>query len=195
MRFEDLRLCKPRRRAGHRSAGQRHAVPQSRNTKNKGTNTVSARVPRSFTELGLSRPLLTAVERVGFRKPTDIQRELIPPALAGRDCLGQARTGTGKTAVSALPLLQNVRPGCGLQALVLVPTRELAAQVGEHAHLLSPDKPPRTLLVYGGIGRADCRPKSLVIHRGQHRPRAGSPGDCIFAYSAFCDRVRIPPNT
>jgi ATP-dependent RNA helicase DeaD len=92
------------------------------------------------------------VERVGFQKPTDIQRELIPPALAGRDCLGQARTGTGKTAAFTLPLLQKVRPGCRVQALVLVPTRELAAQVGEHVHLLSPDRPPRTLVVYGGTG-------------------------------------------
>jgi len=100
--------------------------------------------------MGLSRPLLAALERVGFQNPTDIQRELIPPALAGRDCLGQARTGTGKTAAFALPMLQCVQPGCGIQALVLVPTRELAAQVGEHVHTLSPESPPRTLVVYGG---------------------------------------------
>jgi superfamily II DNA/RNA helicase len=92
------------------------------------------------------------VERVGFQKPTDIQRELIPPALAGRDCLGQARTGTGKTAAFTLPLLQRVQPGHGIQALVLVPTRELAAQVGEQVRLLSPTEPPRTLVVYGGTG-------------------------------------------
>jgi superfamily II DNA/RNA helicase len=94
--------------------------------------------------------LLAALEKAGFQTPTDIQRELIPPALAGRDCLGQARTGTGKTAAFTLPLLQRVNPGFGTQALVLVPTRELAAQVGEHVHMLSPQKPPRTLVVYGG---------------------------------------------
>jgi ATP-dependent RNA helicase DeaD len=96
--------------------------------------------------------LLAAIERVGFEKPTDIQRELIPPALAGRDCLGQARTGTGKTAAFTLPLLQRVQPRCGIQALVLVPTRELAAQVGEQVRLLSPAEPPQTLVVYGGTG-------------------------------------------
>lgn len=105
-----------------------------------------------FAELGLSRPLLAALERVGYQTPTDIQRALIPPALAGRDCLGQARTGTGKTAAFTLPLLQGVEPGRGMQALVLVPTRELAAQVGEHVRLLSPARPPRTLVVYGGTG-------------------------------------------
>ena len=92
------------------------------------------------------------MDRVGFQNPTDIQRELIPPALAGRDCLGQARTGTGKTAAFALPMLQRVQPGHGIQALVLVPTRELAAQVGEQVQLLSPAQPPRTLIVYGGTG-------------------------------------------
>ena len=92
------------------------------------------------------------MERVGFQEPTDIQRELIPPALAGRDCLGQARTGTGKTAAFTLPLLHRVQPGHGIQALVLVPTRELAAQVGEQVQLLSPAQPPRTLIVFGGTG-------------------------------------------
>jgi ATP-dependent RNA helicase DeaD len=152
MRFEDLRLCKPRQPAGRRRAGQRHPVPQSKNITNKPTNTVSTRVAGSFADLGLTRPLLAALAQVGFQNPTDIQCELIPPALAGRDCLGQARTGTGKTAAFTLPLLQRVQPGRGTQALVLVPTRELAAQVGEHVHLLSPDKPPRTLAVYGGTG-------------------------------------------
>lgn len=113
---------------------------------------ISSASPSGFAELGLSRPLLTALDRVGFQQPTDIQRELIPPALAGRDCLGQARTGTGKTAAFALPMLQRVQPGHGIQALVLVPTRELAAQVGEQLHLLSPDKPPHTMVVYGGTG-------------------------------------------
>ncbi|MBN2448286.1 MAG: DEAD/DEAH box helicase, partial [Phycisphaerae bacterium] len=99
-----------------------------------------------------SQPLLTALERAGYQTPTDIQRELIPPALAGRDCLGQARTGTGKTAAFTLPILQLVQPGRGIQALVLVPTRELAAQVGEHVNMLTPAKPPRTLVVFGGTG-------------------------------------------
>jgi superfamily II DNA/RNA helicase len=119
-------------------------------TAQEQTNTGSTGGTAGFADLGLSRPLLAALNRIGFQKPTDIQRELIPPALAGRDCLGQARTGTGKTAAFTLPLLQCVRPGLGIQALVLVPTRELAAQVGEHVHMLSPQTAPRTLVVYGG---------------------------------------------
>ncbi|MFH1748336.1 MAG: DEAD/DEAH box helicase [Planctomycetota bacterium] len=142
------------RRSPTRSAGKRRRMwrpeRQSKHTANEQRNTESVGGAGGFADLGLSRPLLAALERVGFQKPTDIQRELIPPALAGRDCLGQARTGTGKTAAFALPLLQRVQPGHGIQALVLVPTRELAAQVGEHVHMLSPQQTPRTLVVYGG---------------------------------------------
>ncbi len=104
-----------------------------------------------FADLGLSPELLAALEKVGFVEPTDIQRELIPPALAGRDCLGQARTGTGKTAAFALPILQRIEPGReAVQALVLVPTRELALQVDEHVRALATNSRVKTLLVYGG---------------------------------------------
>ena len=139
-----------------RNAGKpgrtRRPERQSADTAHKRMSTESARGADGFSNLGLSRPLLTTLARVGFREPTDIQRELIPPALAGKDCLGQARTGTGKTAAFTLPILQHANPGHGIRALVLVPTRELAAQVGEHVRMLSPKKPPRTLVVYGGTG-------------------------------------------
>lgn len=142
------------RRSPLRSAGKRRGTrrpePLFKDPANEQRNVESAGGTGGFADLGLSPPLLAAVERVGFQKPTDIQRELITPALAGRDCLGQARTGTGKTAAFTLPVLQRVKPGQGIQALVLVPTRELAAQVGEHVDMLSPRKPPRTLVVYGG---------------------------------------------
>ncbi len=140
-----------RKRKGRRRRGERPKRPADKSTYREETRETEPRTG-GFAELGLSRPLLTAVERVGFQEPTDIQRALIPPALAGRDCLGQARTGTGKTAAFTLPLLQRVQPGHGTQALVLVPTRELAAQVGEQVRLLSPTEPPRTLVVYGGTG-------------------------------------------
>jgi ATP-dependent RNA helicase DeaD len=133
-----------RRRSPRGQSGHTPTSPQT------ATHTVASAA--GFAELGLSAPLLAALDRVGFEKPTDIQRELIPPALSGRDCLGQARTGTGKTAAFTLPMLQRVQPGYGVQALVLVPTRELAAQVGEQVQLLSPRVPPRTLVVYGGTG-------------------------------------------
>ena len=87
---------------------------------------------------------------IKFVNPSDIQRELIPPAMQGLDCLGQAKTGTGKTAAFAIPMIERVEPGAGMQALVLVPTRELALQVGEHVQMLSAAHPLRTLLAYGG---------------------------------------------
>ena len=154
--FEEAHASPNERHSTRKPAGRRRrgARPKRRTNNITSRQTTTETDPRTggFAELGLSGPLLTAVDRVGFQNPTDIQRELIPLALAGRDCLGQARTGTGKTAAFALPILQRVQPGHGIQALVLVPTRELAAQVGEHVQLLSPAEPPRTLIVFGGTG-------------------------------------------
>jgi ATP-dependent RNA helicase DeaD len=103
-----------------------------------------------FASLGLSAELLAVLEKLDFHTPTDIQRELIPHALAGKDCLGQAKTGTGKTAAFALPMLQRLKSGGGFQGLVLVPTRELALQVDQHVRMLGENHPLKTLLVYGG---------------------------------------------
>jgi ATP-dependent RNA helicase DeaD len=110
-----------------------------------------------FGELGLRDELLKALSGLGYEEPTPIQREAIPPMLAGRDLLGQAATGTGKTAAFALPLLQRL-PSPGGQspsALVLVPTRELAVQVSEAIHRYGRDLGVRVLPIYGGqpIGR------------------------------------------
>ncbi|MGZ8384595.1 MAG: DEAD/DEAH box helicase [Nitrospira sp.] len=105
-----------------------------------------------FVSLGLEAPLLTTLETLGYEEPTPIQREAIPPLLAGRDLLGQAATGTGKTAAFALPLLQRIghearaRPS----ALVLVPTRELAIQVGEAMQRYGKELRMTVLAVYGG---------------------------------------------
>ncbi|HEX6534083.1 MAG TPA: DEAD/DEAH box helicase [Gemmatimonadaceae bacterium] len=108
----------------------------------------------SFAALGLAPPLLDALAALGYEEPTPIQREAIPPLLEGRDLLGQAATGTGKTASFALPLLQRThdgasRPG-GPSALVLVPTRELAIQVAEAVHRYGRGYGVRVLPVYGG---------------------------------------------
>ena len=108
--------------------------------------------PPGWADLGLEPALLAALRRVGFTTPTDIQRELIPHALRGADVLGQARTGTGKTAAFALPMLQLLTPGAGMQAIVLVPTRELAVQVDDHVRLLAADRPLKTVAVLGGRG-------------------------------------------
>ena len=102
--------------------------------------------------LALPQPLLDAVHHAGFQQPTEIQRVLVPVALAGKDCIGQARTGTGKTAAFTLPLLDKLTPGGGVQALVLVPTRELAIQVDDHVRLLAHHTPLKTVAVLGGRG-------------------------------------------
>jgi len=98
--------------------------------------------PVGFASLGVSETLLSTLAKLGYEEPTPIQLEAIPPLLAGRDLLGQAATGTGKTAAFALPLLQRIAdPGRStkggrraVRALVLVPTRELAMQVAEALH-------------------------------------------------------------
>ena len=89
---------------------------------------------KNFADLGLRDALLEAITAKGFKHPTHIQASLIPVALTGRDVLGQAKTGSGKTAAFALPILQMLKPDEPFSALVLVPTRELAVQV---AHEIS----------------------------------------------------------
>jgi ATP-dependent RNA helicase DeaD len=111
-----------------------------------------------FAALGLDPQILSALTALGYEEPTPIQKETIPPLIAGRDLLGQAATGTGKTAAFALPILQrivNEGRGQGPTAVVLVPTRELAMQVSEAVHRYGKSLGVRVLPVYGGqpIGR------------------------------------------
>ena len=107
-----------------------------------------------FATLGLDAALVDALSALGYEEPTPIQREAIPPLLAGRDVLGQAATGTGKTAAFALPLLQRIGAGedesPNVRALVLVPTRELAMQVAEAIHRYGKGLRTRVLPIYGG---------------------------------------------
>ncbi|HEX2047703.1 MAG TPA: DEAD/DEAH box helicase [Acidimicrobiales bacterium] len=112
----------------------------------------------TFADLGLRPELLLALSELGYEEPTPIQRETVPPLLEGRDLLGQAATGTGKTAAFALPILQRLGPdrrGAEPSALVLVPTRELAVQVSEAVHRYGRHLGARVVPVYGGqpIGR------------------------------------------
>jgi len=110
-----------------------------------------------FAELGLRSEILAALTELGYEEPTPIQRESIPSILGGQDLLGQAATGTGKTAAFALPILERVVDGDreGPTALVLVPTRELAMQVSEAVHRYGRAVGARVLPIYGGqpIGR------------------------------------------
>lgn len=105
-----------------------------------------------FAALGLEATLLTTLETLGYEEPTPIQREGIPPLLAGRDLLGQAATGTGKTAAFTLPLLQLVAhaPRRHPSALILVPTRELAMQVSEAVQRYGKELRIAVLALYGG---------------------------------------------
>ena len=108
--------------------------------------------PQTFAELGLDPRLVKALESLGYEEPTPIQREAIPPLLAGRDVLGQAATGTGKTAAFALPMIQRLgaEKSKDVRGVVLVPTRELAIQVAGAVHRYGRDLGVSVLPVYGG---------------------------------------------
>ena len=105
-----------------------------------------------FSDLGLSEPMLNALAHVEYTQPTPVQAGLIPKALEGCDLLGQARTGTGKTAAFAIPILERIEGNKrgSPQALILVPTRELAVQVRGEIAKLAYGRKTRVLAVYGG---------------------------------------------
>jgi ATP-dependent RNA helicase DeaD len=108
--------------------------------------------PAGFGALALSPSILSALDRVSYLEPTPIQAALIPHAVAGRDVIGQAQTGTGKTAAFLLPFLNSWRDRNlpGPEALVLAPTRELVVQVSEEARKLAPNRHCRAVPIYGG---------------------------------------------
>ena len=107
----------------------------------------------TFDTLGLNQDILAAVSEMGYTEPTPIQRESIPLILAGRDVVGAAQTGTGKTAAFTLPLMQRVGMGTGApRALVVSPTRELAQQIEKVASVVGEHTGQRTCIVVGGVG-------------------------------------------
>jgi ATP-dependent RNA helicase RhlE len=110
----------------------------------------------SFEPLGLTEPMLRAVARAGYTRPTPIQAAVITHALAGRDVLGCAQTGTGKTAAFVLPILQRLaaeRRTGAIRALVVAPTRELAAQIATHAQAFAQQQSLRTAVIFGGVSQ------------------------------------------
>ncbi len=145
----------------------------------------------SFNQLGLAEPLLTALSEVGYERPSPIQAACIPPLLEGRDLLGEAQTGTGKTAAFALPVLSRLDLSVrDPQALVLAPTRELAIQVAEAFQRYARGLPGfQVLPVYGGQGMvAQLR----QLQRGAHVV-VGTPGrviDHINRKTLRLDRLR-----
>jgi len=112
-----------------------------------------------FSTLGIAESFLRALDRARFLQPTPVQAGAIPHLLAGRDLLGIAQTGTGKTAAFALPMLQQLsaatmRPGRFVtRAIVLAPTRELALQIEEQFRRLAGDQPFRVVAILGGVSR------------------------------------------
>ncbi|NQV56367.1 MAG: DEAD/DEAH box helicase, partial [Rhodospirillales bacterium] len=111
----------------------------------------------NFSGLNLAQPILRAVEAEGYTTPTPIQSKSIPPLLEGRDLLGVAQTGTGKTAAFALPILHRLSANPKKaesrkpQALILAPTRELAVQISESLNTYGRDSHLRSTAVFGGI--------------------------------------------
>jgi ATP-dependent RNA helicase DeaD len=130
-----------------------------------------------FSALGLSAPVQAALVAVGYESPSPIQAATIPALLAGRDVLGTAQTGTGKTAAFALPVLSNLTMPAGKpQALVLAPTRELAIQVAEAFHKYAASIPGfHVLPIYGG---QSYYPQLQALKRGVHVV-VGTPGRVI----------------
>src|SRR5687768_12405376 len=112
--------------------------------------TEHAKLPEAFAALGVRPSLLRGLAEAKFETPSEIQSLLIPKALTGVDLLGQARTGTGKTAAFGIPILQRCDRGLATQAIILVPTRELAVQVDAELKRLGQFTPIRSVPVYGG---------------------------------------------
>ena len=123
----------------------------------------------SFADLGLPEPILRAVREQGYETPTPIQRQAIPMVLSGGDLLAGAQTGTGKTAGFTLPMLhrlmQSQKAGAKrvVRALVLTPTRELAAQVEENVRAYGKHLPLKSMVIFGGVG---MNPQIEALRRG-----------------------------
>jgi len=120
----------------------------------------------SFADLGLSQPLLQALHDIGYESPSPIQEEAIPPMLAGRDVIGQAQTGTGKTAAFGVPICEYVDPELQeVQALVLTPTRELCIQVTQAIRTYGATRGIDCVAVFGG---APIRTQQAQLRAGGH---------------------------
>ncbi|HEI7949681.1 ATP-dependent RNA helicase RhlE [Proteus mirabilis] len=123
-----------------------------------------------FTSLGLSEALLRAIDEQGYKTPTPIQQQAIEPILAGKDVLASAQTGTGKTAAFTLPILEKLATSAEktkgrkpVKALILTPTRELAAQIADNVKAYSRYLPIRSLVVFGGVS---INPQMMKLRGG-----------------------------
>ena len=128
----------------------------------------------TFRDLGLSEGLAGTLDELGYEEPTPIQEQAIPALLGGRDVIGQAQTGTGKTAAFGLPLLQYLDPEVGdTQAIVLTPTRELCIQVTQALRAYAEHLDVEIVAVFGGAPIKSSRPSSGPAPRSSSRPWGG----------------------
>ena len=144
----------------------------------------------SFADLGLSPRSLQAVAHAGFEHPTPIQAQAIPPALAGKDVIGTAATGTGKTAAFVLPILDRLAGKAGTRALVLAPTRELAVQTGEEIERFGRGGRVRGAVVIGGVGMG----QQVAAFRERREIVVATPGrlvDHLEQRTARLDEIEI----
>ena len=130
---------------------------------------------QKFRELGISEPTIEALQKLGFTEPTPIQVESIPETMAGKDVLGQAQTGTGKTGAFGIPLIEKVKQGEGIQSLILAPTRELAVQVADQLKAFGRGQGIQVTTLFGGM------PIDRQIRELKKRPQivVGTPGRVI----------------
>jgi ATP-dependent RNA helicase RhlE len=157
---------------GQRRRSRRVSAPHSTPREIASFEPISAATAEAvalspFTALGLSQPLVRAVVSEGYVQPSPVQAAVIPHALAGRDLIACAQTGTGKTAAFVLPLLQRLaaapEPSRRMRALILTPTRELAGQIAERVTVYGRHVALRHALVYGGVSQ---RPQELALRAG-----------------------------
>ncbi len=150
----------------------------------------------AFTDLGLSDAVLKALTAEGYVNPTPIQQKAIPQVMAGRDLLGCAQTGTGKTAAFALPMIERLlasntpRDGRRPRALVLSPTRELSAQIADSFATYGRGTPLKYAVIFGGVGQG---PQISMLSRGLD-VLVATPGrllDLMNQGAAFLDKVEI----
>lgn len=126
-----------------------------------------------FSDLNLSPAILKAVNRLGFEEATPIQARTIPLSMEGKDLIGQAQTGTGKTAAFGIPLIEKIDPhDATVQGIIIAPTRELAIQVSEELYKIAMDKRVRVLAVYGG---SDIQRQIRALKKGPQIV-VGTPG-------------------
>lgn len=135
-------------------------------TPEEASTSTSPTPPVTFKSIGLINPLLEALESLSFKTPTEIQAEALPHALEGRDIIGVAATGSGKTAAFALPILQKLwEEPKGLFACVLAPTRELAYQISQQFESLGSSMGARCAVIVGGM---DMPTQAIALAKRPH---------------------------